>query len=126
MNVVGFALIALVSVPTAAPTAAPARAEAAALTLAPKTAADLTTGLSPLWVRKADLASVDVETTATGVRVKLTWRADKTGPSAILVAIRAAKLADAKRAIQKIATSANPPPRSEANELFDMIDPQGN
>ncbi len=120
-HVVAFASIALLSLPTAAPTAAPARAETGAVTLAPKTSAELTTGLSPLWLRKADLAAVDVETTATGVRARLTWRADKTGPSSILVPVGRAKLTDAKNSIQKLATTGHPPTQAEAEQLFKLL-----
>ncbi|MFO0592399.1 MAG: hypothetical protein U0441_32950 [Polyangiaceae bacterium] len=88
---------------------------------------ELEESLKKIWENKSHVSSITMNESTSQLWVDLDWAANKFGGEAgkdFAVPIRRGKLRDAKVLIDKLMIGGHGPSRSEAQELFDLIDPQ--
>lgn len=88
---------------------------------------ELHDSLQKIWENKSHVSSITMNETASHLLVDLDWAANKFGGEAgkdFAVPIKRGKLREAKVLIDKLMVGGHGPSRSEAMELYDLIDPQ--
>ena len=93
----------------------------------PASVSELHDSMQKIFENKGHIKSVRVNESTRHVEVDLDWAAHKFGGEAgkdFFIPIKVSKLREAKALIDKLLVGDHGPTRSEAQELYDMIDPQ--
>jgi hypothetical protein len=93
----------------------------------PSSVSELEDNLKKIFENKSHVKSVKVNESTSHIEVDLDWAANRLGGEAgkdFYVPIKRGKTREAKSIIDKMMIGDHPPGHTEAQALFDLIDPQ--
>lgn len=93
----------------------------------PTSVSELEENLKKLYENRAHISSIKANESSNVLECDLDWAANKFGGEAgkdFFIPIKRGKLREAKMLADKLLNGAHGPSRSEAQELYDMIDAQ--
>jgi hypothetical protein len=93
----------------------------------PSSVTELHDNLEKIYQNKSHVSGVAVNESTSHLEVSLDWAAHKFGGEAgkdFFIPIKRGKLREAKNLVDKLMVGGHGPSRSEAQELYDLIDPQ--
>lgn len=93
----------------------------------PSTVNELYDNLTKLYENKSHIKSINLNGSTSHLEVTLDWSAHRFGGGAgqdFYLPIKRAKQAEARKLAENVWHGNTPPSMSEAQQLFDMIDPQ--
>lgn len=94
----------------------------------PANMSELYDNLTKIYENKSHIKGVKTDESANHICVDLDWAAHKFGGEAgkdFYIPIKRGKLREAYELVNKLLIGQHGPSRSEAQELYDMIDPHG-
>ena len=92
----------------------------------PESVSQLHENLTKIYENKGHVSSIKANESTSHIEVDLDWAANKFGGEAgkdFFVPIKRGKLREAKEIIDKLMIGGHGPSRSEAQQLFDLVDP---
>ncbi len=93
----------------------------------PSSISELEANLTKIHENKGHISSITVNESVSHLQIDLDWSANKFGGEAgkdFYIPIKRGKLRDAKVLVDKLMANQHAPSRSEAVELYDLIDVQ--
>ncbi len=93
----------------------------------PANLSELETSLTKLYENKGHISGISANESTSHLQIDLDWAANKFGGEGgkdFYIPIKRGKLREAKAIADRLMIGQHGPSRSEAQELYDLIDPQ--